>query len=130
MHVAFICVGGVLDDMTMLYDLINASIESSIIVCDSFDLLFTNNRIIYVRLRGVALMDWSDVQFNSISGVLLRSTGICWDLRFVLMYEVYRCISLSFCYTVLGDAFDRFVLRLFEIKQGLLATKQLLVKLI
>lgn len=57
MHVAFICLGGVLDDVTMLYDVITASIESSLVICDSLDLLFVNNRIIYVRLRGVALMD-------------------------------------------------------------------------
>lgn len=130
MHVAFICLGGVLDDVTMLYDVITASIESSLVICDSLDLLFVNNRIIYVRLRGVALMDWSDIQFNSISGVLLRSVGICWDLRFILMYEIYRCISISFTYAILGDAFDRFVLRLFEIKQGLLIAKDVMVELI
>ena len=129
MHVSFICIGGVLDDLIMLYDVINNSIESSIIICDSYDLLFTNNRIIYVRLRGVALMDWSDIHYNSISGVLLRSTGLCWDLRFVIMYEIYRCLSVNFCYTTLGDAFDRFILRLYEVKQGLLITKQVMSEL-
>lgn len=77
MHVSFICIGGVLDDLVMLYDIINSTMESQIIICDSFDLLFTSNRIVYVRLRGVALFDWSDIQFNSISGVLIRCLGTC-----------------------------------------------------
>ena len=70
-------IGGVLDDVSLCYDLIYSSIETSIVICDSFDLLFALNRISYLRLRGIALLDWLDLQFNSVSGVLLRSIGCC-----------------------------------------------------
>jgi len=57
MHVAYISIGGVLDDISLIYDSIYSCLETSIVVCDSFDLLFTNNRIAYLRLRGIALLD-------------------------------------------------------------------------
>jgi NADH:ubiquinone oxidoreductase subunit D len=57
MHVAFMSVGGVLDDVALVYDLIYNCLETSIIICDCFDLLFTTNRIVYLRLRGIALLD-------------------------------------------------------------------------
>jgi len=127
MHVAFLSVGGVLDDLSFCYEIIYSSIETSLVMCDIYDLIFTSNRIIYLRLRGIALLDWCDIQYNSISGVLLRAIGFCWDLRFVLLYEIYRLLSISFCYSSLGDSYDRFIIRLFEVRQGLLAVKQLLV---
>jgi NADH:ubiquinone oxidoreductase subunit D len=36
----------------------------------------------------------------------------------VVVYEIYRLLSLGFAYCTLGDAFDRFIVRLFEVKQG------------
>lgn len=57
MHVAFMTIGGVLDDLSLIYDVVYGCMETSIVVCDSFDILFTTNRIVYLRLRGVALLD-------------------------------------------------------------------------
>lgn len=57
MHVAYMTIGGVIDDLFLLYDLIYSSLETSLLVCDCFDLLFSLNRVIYLRLRGVALLD-------------------------------------------------------------------------
>jgi NADH:ubiquinone oxidoreductase subunit D len=57
MHVAFMSIGGVLDDLSMVYDIIYGCIETSLLMCDLFDALFTNNRILYLRLRGIALLD-------------------------------------------------------------------------
>lgn len=57
MHVAFLSVGGVLDDLSFCYEIIYSSIETSLVMCDIYDLIFTSNRIIYLRLRGIALLD-------------------------------------------------------------------------
>lgn len=126
MHVAYMTIGGVTDDIFILYDTIYSSLETSLLVCECFDLLFSLNRIVYLRLRGVALLDWSDLCFNSLSGILLRSTGFCWDLRFIFVYELYRLFDYNFVFGIYGDSYDRFNLRIFELKQSLLLCKQLM----
>jgi len=64
--------------------------------------------------------------FNSLSGVLARSCGMLWDVRLFSCYELYSlffyCFSLSFS----GDAMDRFLLRLFDLRNSLLLLKQFL----
>lgn len=57
MHVSFLSIGGVLDDFSFIYDVLYSILDSSITVCDCFDLMFTTNRVLYLRLRGIALLD-------------------------------------------------------------------------
>jgi len=76
MHVAYICIGGVLDDLSfMLIDYIMCVVVSVIIILDLLDIVIVNNRILYLRLRGLCLVDINDVCFYSISGVMIRCIG-------------------------------------------------------
>jgi len=76
MHVAYICVGGVLDDLSfMLIDYIMCVCVSVLIVLDLIDVVILNNRILYLRLRGLCLVDINDICFYSISGVMIRCVG-------------------------------------------------------
>lgn len=61
-------------------------------------------------------------QFNaldySLSGVLLRSTGIAWDLRALLGYEIYNNIFFNIPIGLKADCFDRYLIRMEELKQS------------
>jgi len=61
----------------------------------------------------------------SLSGVLSRSLGLVWDVRLFCCYELYFVLSFDYCFCFLGDAFDRFLCRIFDMRMSLLICKQL-----
>ena len=52
------------------------------------------------------------------SGVLLRSSGVKWDLRKVSPYEVYSILDFKVPYGINGDSYDRYLLRIEELRQS------------
>jgi NADH:ubiquinone oxidoreductase subunit D len=52
------------------------------------------------------------------SGVLLRSTGIQWDLRKNIPYEIYNLLKFSVPFSYQGDSFDRYLIRIEELSQS------------
>jgi len=77
MHVSYLCIGGISDDLFITcLDYVALSMESCSVVIDILDLCFCVNRILYTRLRGIALIGIIDVSCNSVSGILARSTGL------------------------------------------------------
>jgi len=77
MHCAYICLVGVLDDFGFgLLDYILIVCCSCFFMLDLFEFSLVNNRLLYLRFRGLSLLDLLDVFCNSISGVLLRSVGL------------------------------------------------------
>jgi len=78
MHLAFFCICGVLDDFTCgLYDFVFFILNSLLFLLEIFDLCCVMNRLAYLRLRGIALLDLFDLSFNSVSGLMARCLGIC-----------------------------------------------------
>jgi len=127
MHLCFICLCGVLDDFTLcVLDFLVFLVFTCFSFLDILDLCVVNNRLFYLRLRGLSVFCFWDLCFNSLSGVLARSCGMLWDVRLFSCYELYSlffyCFSLSFS----GDAMDRFLLRLFDLRNSLLLLKQFL----
>jgi len=77
MHLSFIVLLGVLDDFTFcLIDYLFFVLDTSCFILDLFDFFMLINRLTYLRLRGIAILDLYDLLFNSLSGVLARSCGI------------------------------------------------------
>nr|BAX09247.1 NADH dehydrogenase subunit 7 [Hemistasia phaeocysticola] len=70
------------------------------------------SRIWMLRLTGIGVCGLSDI---GLSGVMLRSTGIAWDLRVAVGYEAYTMLNTVVCCGSLGDSMDRVLLRCFEI---------------
>lgn len=127
MHCAFLLVCGVLDDFCCGF------IDYCLFICfgfvflmDILDCILLLNRLAYIRLRGVAVFDLFDVCCNSISGGVARSVGLLLDCRFFSCYECYCFLSFFFVYGICGDAFDRFVCRLFDMRMSVLLVKALL----
>jgi len=98
-----------------------------VFLCDLLDVICVVNRIAYIRLRGIALFDLFDVLFNSISGVIARSVGILSDCRLFSTYELYVCVCFNFVFCIVGDAFDRFINRLFDMRNAIIIVKQCLL---
>lgn len=125
MHLAFLCVLGILDDFCFgIIDYLLLLISSSLFVIESFDVFVLGNRLFYSRLRGLSFIDCFDINFLCVSGVLARSVGFCWDNRLYNCYEIYFLLCFDFSYSFLGDAFDRLYLRLFDMKMSLIICKQ------
>jgi len=124
----FFCVCGVLDDFGCgVYDFLFFLIFSVLFLLEIFDLVCLMNRIAYLRLRGIALVDVFDVLFGSVSGVVARGCGLLWDCRLFCSYEIYCIICFNYVFCVVGDAFDRFVARLFDMRNALFVVKQCFV---
>lgn len=77
MHVAYMCIGGVMDDISScLLDYVGGVLGSVLCILDVMEHVLINNRIVYLRLRGMCLLDYMDSSLFSVSGVLLRSLGL------------------------------------------------------
>lgn len=129
MHLAYMCFLGVLEDLQYgCVDFLLLLCISCLFVIELYDLFFFSNRVFYLRLRGIGFFDFYDITFNSISGVVVRTIGICFDIRLICCYEIYFLLSFDFCFTYNGDAFDRILIRVFEMKMSILICKQILHK--
>jgi len=77
MHLAFICLCGCLDDFTFgLLDFLFFCLSTNFFLVDLLDLLVCNNRMFYLRLRGISFFSFWDLCFNSLSGFNARSCGL------------------------------------------------------
>lgn len=99
---------------------------TTMILVDLYDFLITQNRFLFCRLRGMSCLYLYDILFLSISGVLLRSVGVVWDVRLFCCYDVYFFFLLDFMFCLCGDAYDRFLMRLFDMRMSFYMCKQLL----
>jgi len=119
MHAAYIRPGGVSQDLplSLLNEIycFSSAFEHRI---KEIEELLTNNRIWKQRLINVGICSTNFAKTWSFSGVLLRSTGIKWDLRKNTPYEAYRDVRFSIPFSENGDSFDRYLLRIEELSQS------------
>jgi len=128
MHCAFICLLGCLDDLSYsIIEYVLFLIKSNLFLLELLEVLCVGNRIVYLRLRGIGLLDIYDISFNSISGLLARACGLLWDCRLYSCYEIYNLLYYDYTYSICGDAQDRFILRIFDMKNSLIIVKQLCI---
>lgn len=91
--------------------------------------LLTGNRIWKQRLQGVALVSKVEAKAWSFSGVLARGSGINYDLRRDEPYETYPTTNFKVPLGTRGDCFDRYFLRMEEMRQSLNIINQCLNKM-
>jgi len=105
MHVGYLTIGGVVSGITQETSLILYNLNKTILgLFDLLEQFSSHNRVLYLRLRGIGIFNIIDIANNSISGVLARSTGVLYDIRFFSVYETYRLFFFKISISFFGDA--------------------------
>ena len=120
MHAAYIRPGGVAQDLPsgLLKDIF-LFIEQFSSRIDEIEEMLTNNRIWKQRLVNIGVVSAEESMNWGFSGVLLRGSGIPWDLRSVQPYEVYDKMKFEVPTGLRGDCYDRYLIRVEEMRQSL-----------
>jgi NADH dehydrogenase (ubiquinone) Fe-S protein 2 len=120
MHAAYIRPGGVSQDLPGgLLDDIFIFIEQFPTRLDEMEEMLTNNRIWKQRLVDIGIVSAKEAQEWGFSGVMLRGSGLSWDLRKTQPYDVYSLMNFKVPVGTKGDCFDRYLLRVEEMRQSL-----------
>jgi NADH-quinone oxidoreductase subunit D len=91
-----------------------------------YDILMTNQPIWRERLQGVGVITAEEAVALGASGPILRSTGVAWDLRRDLPYLKYKEVEFDVIVGSYGDSFDRYAIRLNEIRESMKIVYQIL----
>ncbi len=92
---------------------------------DEFDTLLTGQPIFVNRTQGVGVITQEEALALSATGPILRSTGVEWDLRRDMPYAFYDKVEFDVICGSHGDAFDRYAIRLNEIRESIRIVRQI-----
>ncbi len=130
MHAAYVRPGGVFRDLPdgLLEEIETFVNQFEPKIKDMEDLL-TENRIFKQRLVDVCPVTKEQALDWGFTGPMLRSTGIEWDLRKSQPYEVYAELDFEIPVGKNGDCYDRYLIRVEEMRQSLKIIKQCIAKM-
>ena len=119
LHSAYVRPGGVAQDLPkgLLQDIYQFC-EQFPTRLDEIEEMLTNNRIWKQRLVDVGVVTAKDAMNLGFSGVMLRGSGIPWDLRKNQPYDVYESFDFDVPVGTNGDCYDRYLIRLEEMRQS------------
>ncbi len=130
MHAAYFRPGGVHQDLPQkLVDDIGAFCDPFLKVCDDIEGLLTNNRIFKQRNVDIGVVGLEDAWKWGFSGVMVRGSGAAWDLRKAQPYECYEEMKFDIPIGKNGDCYDRYLIRMEEMRQSIGIMKQCVEKL-
>lgn len=119
-HAAYFRPGGVSQDLPLgLLDDIYAFCEQFRTRLDEIEELLTGNRIWRQRLVDIGRISAADAMDWGFSGVMLRGSGVPWDLRKNSPYEVYEEVDFEVPVGTNGDCYDRYLIRMEEMRESL-----------
>jgi NADH dehydrogenase I D subunit len=119
-HTVYIRPGGVSSDIPRgLLDDIFLFCEQFYARIDEIQDVLNNNRIWRDRLVGIGLVSRDKAFDFGYSGVMLRSSGISWDLRLTQTYEIYNLLDFYVPLGHFGDCYDRYLVRVEELRSSL-----------
>jgi NADH-quinone oxidoreductase subunit D len=93
---------------------------------EEYDVLLTGQPIYRERLQGVGVITAQEAIALGATGPILRSTGVPWDLRRDLPYLQYDKVEFDVVVGSYGDCFDRYAIRLNEIRESIKLIRQIL----
>jgi NADH-quinone oxidoreductase subunit D len=107
------------DDVLAILEMLPGRLEE-------YDILMTNQPIFRQRLQGVGVITRDEALALGASGPILRSTGVAWDIRRDHPYLKYEEMEFDVIVGTYGDAFDRYAIRLNEIRESIRILHQIL----
>lgn len=130
MHAKYFRIGGVHQDLPgELVDDIHAWCDPFLKVLDDIEGLLTENRIFKQRNVDIGVVSLEDAFAWGFSGVMVRGSGAAWDLRRAQPYECYSELDFDIPVGRNGDCYDRYLIRMEEMRQSVRIMKQCIEKL-
>lgn len=96
---------------------------------DEYETLLTTNRIWLERTKGVGMLTAQEAIQYSVTGPLLRASGVKFDLRKAQPYAAYSEVDFDIPVGQNGDTYDRYIVRMEEMRQSIRIVRQCLNKL-
>ncbi|WP_170317716.1 NADH-quinone oxidoreductase subunit D [Paroceanicella profunda] len=129
-HAAYFRPGGVHQDLPpKLIDDIFQWTEEFPQVLDDLDGLITENRIFKQRNVNIAIISQQEALDYGYSGVMVRGSGMAWDLRRAQPYECYDEFDFRIPVGRNGDCYDRYICRMQEMRESVKIMRQAIEKL-
>lgn len=130
MHAAYVRPGGVSQDFPLgLWNDIMQFCEQFFWRIAEVEELLNGNRIWKQRLVDIGVVSATEAMNHGFSGVMLRGSGIPWDLRKSKPYEVYDRVDFNVPVGKNGDCYDRYLIRVYEMYESVNIIKQCLKSL-
>ena len=130
LHANYFRAGGVHQDLpTGLEDDISKFCDSFPKIIDDLETLLTDNRIFKQRNVDIGIVTKEDALDYSFSGVMIRGSGVPWDLRKSQPYECYEQLEFKIPVGKNGDCYDRYLCRIEEMRESVSIIKQCINKL-
>jgi NADH-quinone oxidoreductase subunit D len=130
LHANYYRPGGVHQDLPQaLIDDIDKWCNEFLLVVADIDKLLTGNRIFKQRNVDIGIVSLEDCIAWGFSGVMVRGSGGAWDLRKSQPYECYAELDFDIPVGRNGDCFDRYLIRMEEMRQSVRIMKQCIKKL-
>lgn len=127
MMTSYIRIGGLAHELPPDFDkLARKAIKQVQQKLSDYEDLLTNNQIFINRTKGVAVISAEDALAWSLSGPMLRGSGVRHDLRKANPYSGYENFQFEIALGKNGDAYDRYLLRLTEIRESIKIVQQAL----
>lgn len=125
MHANYFRPGGVHQDLPekLIQDIYDWC-DPFLIVCDEIEGLITDNRIFKQRNVDIGVVDKKTILDWGFSGVMVRGSGIAWDLRKSQPYEIYDELDFDIPIGKNGDCYDRYLCRMDEMRESVKIIKQ------
>jgi NADH-quinone oxidoreductase subunit D len=131
MHSAYFRPGGIHQDLPpQLVEDIGKWCDTFDAVCDDIEGLLTDNRIYKQRNVDIGVVKLEDAWALGFSGVMVRGSGAAWDLRRSQPYECYSELDFEIAVGKNGDCYDRYLIRMFEMRQSNRIMKQCVNRLL
>jgi len=96
---------------------------------DEYEELLTGNRIWIGRLRNVGILNGDDCKAYGVTGPVLRAAGVEWDIRKAVPYSGYEKYEFEIPTGQNGDTFDRYLVRMREMRQSVRIVRQAVASL-
>lgn len=130
LHAAYIRPGGVHKDLPDgLVDEIQTFLNRFPKRIDDTETLLTENRIFKQRTVDIGIVTAEEAIDWGFSGPMIRASGIPWDLRKSQPYEIYEALDFDIPIGKHGDCYDRYLVRVEEMRQSVKIVQQCLDKL-
>ncbi len=130
LHANYFRPGGVAKDLPdgLLSDISNFT-DYFLKIVNDMDNLLTENRIFKQRMVNIGAVKKEDALSFGFSGPMLRGSGVAWDLRKTKPYEIYDELDFDIPVGTYGDCYDRYLVRMEEMRQSVKIIKQVIAKM-